>query len=111
MERETGLAEERAKVAGVFVNRLNRGMRLQSDPTVIYGLMATSGSLGRPLTRKDLADKHAYNTYAHGGLPPDPSPILDALPSRRRSIRGYRRALFRGRWHGRPCLRPHIKRA
>ena len=72
VERETGLAEERAKVAGVFVNRLNRGMRLQSDPTVIYGLMGTSGSLGRRLTRKDLVNKHAYNTYVHGGLPPGP---------------------------------------
>ena len=72
VERETGLAEERAKVAGVFVNRLNRGMRLQSDPTVIYGLKRTSGSLGRRLTRKDLAKNHGYNTYIHSGLPPGP---------------------------------------
>ena len=72
VERETGLAAERGKVAGVFVNRLNRGMRLQSDPTVIYGLMDSTGSLGRRLTRKDLADDHPYNTYIHGGLPPGP---------------------------------------
>ena len=72
VERETGLAHERAKVAGVFVNRLNLGMRLQSDPTVIYGLTGTSGSLGRRLTRKDLADSHVYNTYIHHGLPPGP---------------------------------------
>ncbi len=72
VERETGLVAERAKVAGVFVNRLNRGMRLQSDPTVIYGLMGDSGSLGRRLTRKDLAYDHPYNTYIHGGLPPGP---------------------------------------
>ena len=72
VERETALAAERAKVAGVFVNRLNRGMRLQSDPTVIYGLVGASGYLGRRLTRKDLADDHPYNTYIHGGLPPGP---------------------------------------
>ncbi|MDG2032361.1 MAG: endolytic transglycosylase MltG [Rhodospirillales bacterium] len=72
VERETGLAEERGKVAGVFVNRLNRGMRLQSDPTVIYGLVGASGYLGRRLTRKDLADDHPYNTYIHSGLPPGP---------------------------------------
>ena len=72
VERETGLAHERAKVAGVFVNRLNLGMRLQSDPTVIYGLTGTSGSLSRRLTRKDLADSHVYNTYIHHGLPPGP---------------------------------------
>jgi len=72
VERETGLAAERARVAGVFVNRLNRGMRLQSDPTVIYGLADGLGSLGRSLTRKDLSDPHPYNTYVHGGLPPGP---------------------------------------
>ena len=72
VERETGLAAERARVAGVFVNRLNRSMRLQSDPTVIYGLADGLGSLGRSLTRKDLADPHPYNTYVHNGLPPGP---------------------------------------
>ncbi len=72
VERETGLVAERAKVAGVFVNRLNLGMKLQSDPTVIYGLGGTGGSLGRRLTRRDLTFDHPYNTYIHRGLPPGP---------------------------------------
>lgn len=72
VERETGLPEERARVAAVFINRLNRGMRLQSDPTVAYGIAAESGALDRPLTRADLKVDHPYNTYVHAGLPPGP---------------------------------------
>jgi UPF0755 protein len=71
VERETSLSAERPHVAGVFINRLNRGMRLQSDPTVIYGLDST-GVLGRPLTRKDLDTPSSYNTYLINGLPPGP---------------------------------------
>jgi len=71
LEKETGLAKERRLVASVFVNRLERGMRLQSDPTVIYGL--TGGMpLGRPLTREDLESDTPYNTYTRRGLPPTP---------------------------------------
>lgn len=72
VEKETGVAAERARVAGVFVNRLRRGMRLQSDPTVIYGLTSGSGSLGRPLTRADWRHDSRYNTYVIDGLPPGP---------------------------------------
>tara|TARA_R110000823_G_scaffold130015_28_gene258234 strand:+ start:19380 stop:20408 length:1029 start_codon:yes stop_codon:yes gene_type:complete len=76
IERETGLAEERGEIAGVFVRRLQRGMRLQTDPTVIYGLgEAFDGNL----RRSHLADAtNPYNSYRHHGLPP--SPI--ALPGR-----------------------------
>ena len=70
IEKETAVAEERALVAGVFVNRLRRGMRLQSDPTVAYGI-APEG-LKRPLTRSDLRQPTPYNTYVIKGLPPAP---------------------------------------
>jgi len=72
IEKETGLAEERARVAGVFINRLRAGMRLQSDPTVVYALTHGQGKLGRRLTRADLMDQNPYNTYVHKGLPPGP---------------------------------------
>ncbi len=71
VERETGLPEERGLVAGVFVNRLKRGMRLQSDPTVAYGIAGGDG-LDRPLTRSDLREETPYNTYVIAGLPPGP---------------------------------------
>ncbi len=72
VEKETGVDGERALVAGVFVNRLNKGMPLQSDPTVVYGLTEGRAPLGRSLTRKDLADPNPYNTYQIAGLPPGP---------------------------------------
>ncbi|MHA1151089.1 MAG: endolytic transglycosylase MltG [Alphaproteobacteria bacterium] len=72
IEKETGVAAERARVASVFVNRLRKGMRLQSDPTVVYGLTGGKGPLGRALTRKDLQAPSPYNTYLNPGLPPGP---------------------------------------
>ncbi len=72
VEKETGMAAERAHIAGVFINRLKRGMRLQSDPTVAYGIAAAGAALQRPLTRADLARPSPFNTYLLAGLPPGP---------------------------------------
>lgn len=73
VEKETGRADERTLVASVFLNRLNRGMRLQSDPTIIYGLFGGEGKpSGRPIYRSDLEKVTPYNTYKIDGLPPTP---------------------------------------
>jgi UPF0755 protein len=72
VEKETGQEEERGLVASVFVNRLNRGMRLQTDPAVIYGITEGRGTLGRGLMRSELVQATPYNTYVIPGLPPTP---------------------------------------
>jgi UPF0755 protein len=72
VEKETGRAEERPHVASVFVNRLRKGMRLQSDPTIVYGLVGGKGSLGRGILRSEVERATPYNTYAINGLPPGP---------------------------------------
>ncbi len=72
VEKETGVAEERSRVAGVFLNRLRRKMRLQSDPTVSYGLTNGDYVLGRALSKADLKKPTDYNTYVIRGLPPGP---------------------------------------
>jgi len=72
IEKETGKADERQRVAAVFVNRLRKKMRLQSDPTIIYGIVGGRGSLGRSITRSDIDTKTDYNTYRINGLPPGP---------------------------------------
>lgn len=81
VEKETGLVQERDLVASVFSNRLQKGMKLQTDPTVIYALTLGQKDLGRPLTKKDLTFDSPYNTYVYYGLPPTPicSPGIAAL--------------------------------
>jgi len=72
IEKETSRPEERTRIAAVFVNRLKQRMRLQTDPTVIYGLAPGKGTLGRPLSRADLERPTPYNTYIIDALPPGP---------------------------------------
>lgn len=72
VEKETGNAAERPHVAAVFLNRLKQNMRLQADPTVIYGLTHGQGPLDRPLTHDDLEATSKWNTYTIDGLPPTP---------------------------------------
>jgi UPF0755 protein len=72
VEKETGVAAERARIAAVFLNRLRVNMKLQSDPTVIYGLSGGEGNFTRALTRADLEADHPFNTYTRAGLPPRP---------------------------------------
>jgi UPF0755 protein len=72
IEKETGRPEERTRVAAVFVNRLRQKMKLQSDPTIIYGLVGGKASLGRPIQRNEIEQPTPYNTYVIDGLPPGP---------------------------------------
>ena len=72
IEKETGKADERTRVAAVFMNRLRQRMKLQSDPTIIYGLAGGKGTLGRPIMRNEIEQPTPYNTYVIEGLPPGP---------------------------------------
>ena len=93
VEKETGRADERRRVAAVFSNRLQKKMKLQSDPTIIYGLVGGKGTLGRPIKRSEIQQPTPYNTYAIEGLPPGPianpgraSLEATANPSRTREL-------------------------
>lgn len=72
VEKETGRGDERGRVAGVFVNRLTKRMKLQSDPTIVYGLVGGKGTLGRGILRSEIEKPTPYNTYVVEGLPPGP---------------------------------------
>ena len=93
IEKETGRADERSRVAAVFTNRLRQRIKLQSDPTIIYGLVGGKGTLGRPIMRSEIEQPTPYNTYVITGLPPGPiaNPGRAALeaaanPSRTREL-------------------------
>jgi UPF0755 protein len=72
VEKETGKPDERSRVAAVFVNRLRQKIKLQSDPTIIYGLVGGKGTLGRPIRRSEILQPSTYNTYVIDGLPRGP---------------------------------------
>lgn len=72
VEKETGRADERTRIAAVFINRLRQHMKLQSDPTIIYGIVGGKGSLGRPIMKSEIEQQTSYNTYVIQGLPPGP---------------------------------------
>jgi UPF0755 protein len=72
VEKETGKPDERSRVAAVFVNRMKQRIKLQSDPTIIYGLVGGKGTLGRPIKRSEITQPSPYNTYVIDGLPPGP---------------------------------------
>src|SRR3982075_722264 len=72
VEKETGKPDERSRVSAVFVNRLRQNIKLQSDPTIIYGLVGGKGTLGRPIKRSEIQQPSPYNTYVVDGLPPGP---------------------------------------
>src|SRR5438105_393077 len=72
VEKETGKPDERSRVAAVFVNRLKQRIKLQSDPTIIYGIVGGKGTLGRPIKRSEITQPSPYNTYVIEGLPPGP---------------------------------------
>ena len=72
IEKETGRADERQRIAGVFVNRLGKNMRLQSDPTILYGIFGGAVQWGKPILQSEKDAKNAHNTYQINGLPPTP---------------------------------------
>ena len=81
VEKESAQVDERPLIAGVYRNRLRIGMRLQSDPTVIYGIVQTRGSFDGDIRSRDLREDNAWNTYTRAGLPPGPiaSPSIEAI--------------------------------
>ncbi len=90
VEKETGKPDERPRVAGVFVNRLQKHMKLESDPTIVYGLVFGKGTLGHSISKAELAQTTPYNTYIIEGLPPGPiaNPGKAALEAVANPVRG-----------------------
>ena len=112
VEKETGKPDERSRVAAVFVNRLKRKMRLQSDPTIIYGLIGGKGSLGHPILKSEKEQPTPYNTYIIDGLPPGPigNPGRASLEAAAQPG-AHQGALFRRRRHRRPRVLGNLRAA
>ena len=106
VEKETGRGDERGRVAGVFVNRLTKRMKLQSDPTIVYGLVGGKGTLGRGILRSEIEKPTPYNTYVVEGLPPGPiaNPGRAALEAAANPVK-TKGSVLRRRRHRRSCLR------
>jgi peptidoglycan lytic transglycosylase G len=108
IEKETGKSDERSRVASVFANRLRQKIKLQSDPTIIYGLVGGRGTLGRPIKRSEIQQPSPYNTYVVDGLPPGPI----ANPGRASLEAGaYPRSVLRRGRHRRPYLQRDLRPA
>jgi UPF0755 protein len=107
VEKETGKPEERTRVAAVFVNRLKQKMRLQSDPTIIYGLVGGKGTLGRPIMKSEIDQPTPFNTYQIDGLPP--GPIANPGRASLEAAGAYPRALLRGRRRRWPRFRGNLR--
>ena len=112
VEKETGRADERPLIASVFENRLRKNMRLQSDPTIIYGLVGGKGALDHPIQQEELDRETGYNTYKINGLPPTADRQSGTRLDRGGAAAGQdQRPLFRRRRDGRPRLRGLARRA
>ncbi|MES3038501.1 MAG: endolytic transglycosylase MltG [Bdellovibrionota bacterium] len=88
IEKETGAPQERPMISSVFFNRLDQGMKLQTDPTILYGKFVASGSMPNNISKADLLAPSTYNTYVIFGLPPGPicNPGLDAMKAALRPV-------------------------
>ena len=112
VEKETGKPDERSRVAAVFVNRLKQKMKLQSDPTIIYGLVGGKGTLGRPIKRSEIQQPSPYNTYVVEGLPPGPIANPGPCVARSRGKSGAdARFVLRRRWDRRAQLHRDLRTA
>ena len=112
IEKETGKPEERTRVAAVLTNRLKQKMKLQSDPTIIYGLVFGKGTLGHPLTKSEIAQPTPYNTYVIDGLPPGPIANPGRRFDRGRGQSGaHKGTVFCGRRHRGTCVRRDLRSA
>ncbi len=112
IEKETGRADERSRVAAVFVNRLRQKIKLQSDPTIIYGLVGGKGTLGRPIKRSEITQPSPYNTYVIEGLPPGTDrQSRPRLAGSRRQPGAHARSVLRRRRHRRAYLHRNLRPA